>query len=381
VGYGVDGVGGDGHYSYVRDDNVAAGRALAKIAAGQAGVVTRAQAFDCGLSKAHVDGHLAHGRWQRVYRGVYATFSGPVPRRSILWASVLRAGPDALLSHETAAEVSGLSERPSRSVHVTVPVDRSPGRIAGVVIHRSTRAVSNRHPTRMPPQTRIEDTVVDLTQTAAHIEDAVSWLARAVGGRLTTAPRLAARLRSRPKLRWRSLLCAALGDVEAGCHSLIELAYLRDVERAHGLPASQRQARRQSTTTQAGRQASSAQVGGQAGTAQVGGQAGTAQVGGQASTTSQGAPHGRVGYDDVRYRRYATRIELDGLAAHSEHARWRDMRRDNAAVIEGDRVLRYGLGDVESYPCHLAAQVASVLRLGGWRGNPGRCARPDCVVP
>jgi hypothetical protein len=206
----------------------------------------------------------------------------------------------------------------------------------------------------MPPQTRIEDTVVDLTQTAAHIEDAVSWLARAVGGRLTTAPRLAARLRSRPKLRWRSLLCAALGDVEAGCHSLIELAYLRDVERAHGLPASQRQARRPSTT---------------------------ALAGGQSTTTSEGAPHGTIGYDDVRYRRYATRVELDGLAAHPEHARWRDMRRDNAAVIEGDRVLRYGLGDVESYPCHLAAQVASVLRLGGWRGTLARCARADCVVP
>ena len=52
------------------------------------------------------------------------------------------------------------------------------------------------------------------------------------------------------------------------------------------------------------------------------------------------------------------------------------MRRDNAAVIEGDRVLRYGLGDVESYPCHLAAQVASVLRLGGWRGNPPGAPAP-----
>lgn len=333
AGYGVDGVREDGHYSYVRDDNVAAGRALAKIAAGQAGVVTRAQAFDCGLSKAHVDGHLAHGRWQGVYRGVYATFSGPVPRRSILWASVLRAGPDALLSHETAAEVSGLAQRPSRSVHVTVPADRSPVPIEGVVIHRSTRASTSRHPTRLPPQTRVEDTVVDLTQTAVHIEDAISWLARAVGGRFTTAARLAARLRERPKLRWRSILCAALGDVEAGCHSLIELTYLRDVERPHGLPASQRQARRETS------------------------------------------PH----YDDVRYQRYATRVELDGLAAHPQHERWRDMRRDNAAIVDGDRVLRYGLGDAESYP--VAAQVASVLRLGGWRGSPRPCARPDCVIP
>jgi hypothetical protein len=55
------------------------------------------------------------------------------------------------------------------------------------------------------------------------------------------------------------------------------------------------------------------------------------------------------------------------------------MRRDNAAIVDGDRVLRYGLGDAESYP--VAAQVASVLRLGGWRGSPRPCARPDCVIP
>jgi hypothetical protein len=292
----------------VYEDNVA--RELVALAATQAGVVTRAQTVDCGLSGTRLHRLLAAGRWQRVHRGVYATFSGPLPRLSILWAGILRAGPDAMLSHETAAEVSGLAQRPSRSVHVTVPADRSPVPIEGVVIHRSTRASSSRHPTRLPPQTRVEDTVVDLTQTAVHIEDAISWLARAVGGRFTTAPRLAARLRERPKLRWRSLLCAALGDVEAGCHSLIELTYLRDVERPHGLPASQRQARRETS------------------------------------------PH----YDDVRYQRYTTRVELDGLAAHPEH-------------------------DAESYPCHVAAQVASVLRLGGWRGSPRPCARPDCVIP
>jgi hypothetical protein len=249
-----------------------------------------------------------------------------------------------MLSHETAAEVSGLSDGPSRNVHVTVPVNRCPEGISGLVIHRSTRAARSQHPTRLPPQTRIEDTVIDLTQTAAHLEDAIAWLARAIGKRLTTAPRLAAHLRERGKLRWRSALRAAVNDVDVGCHSLIEVRYLRAVERAHGLPRSQRQARRESTET------------------------------------SEGAPHGRVGYDDVRYRKYATRVELDGLAAHPEHARWRDMRRDNAAVIEGDRVLRYGLGDVESFPCHLATQVASVLRLGGWRGNPARCTRPNCVI-
>jgi hypothetical protein len=315
-------------------------------------VVTRAQAIDGGLTRASIEANLTSRRWQPIHRGVYATFSGPVPRRSYLWASVLRAGPGAMLSHETAAEIWGLSAGPSRGVHVTVPENRYAESICDVVIHRSTRAALSRHPTRLPPLTRVEDTVIDLTQTAAHVDDAIAWLARAIGGRHTTAPRLAARLRERGKLRWRSILRAALNDVDAGCHSLIEVKYLRDVERAHGLPRSQRQVRRES---------------------------------GESTATIEGGPrrtasYDRVGYDDVRYRRYATRVELDGRAAHPEHARWRDMRRDNAATVEGDRVLRYGLGDVESYPCQLAAQIAAVLCLGGWRGRPSRCTRPGCVV-
>ena len=322
----------DGHDLRVVDSHALA---LAGLGSAQGGVITRAQALASGLSKAQVERHLVAGRWQRVHRGVYATFSGPLPRQSVRWACVLRAGPEAVLSHETAAELSGLSERPSRSVHVTVPVGRSPGRIAGVVVHRSTYAASSRHPTRTPPQTRIECTVVDLSQTAAHVEDAISWLSRAVGGRLTTGQRLAAQLRQRRKLRWRLLLHAALGDVESGCHSLLEVRYLRDVERAHGLPTSQRQVRRESTAR----------------------------------------------YDDVRYREYATRVELDGLAAHPEPERWRDMRRDNAAVVAGDRVLRYGTGDVDTYPCHVAAQVATVLRSSGWQDKPVRCARQGCVIP
>jgi hypothetical protein len=185
----------------------------------------------------------------------------------------------------------------------------------------------------LPPQTRIDDTIVDLTQTAATVDDAMSWLARAVGGRFTTAARLRACVRSRPKLRWRAPLCEALGDIETGCHSVLELAYLRLVERAHQLPPSKRQVRR-----------------------------------------ADG------GYDDVRYPGYATRVELDGQANHA-YQQIRDMNRDNAASAEGDRVLRYGWGVIVDKPCAAAEQVTAVLHAGGWPGSPRRCARPACRIP
>jgi very-short-patch-repair endonuclease len=304
-----------------------------EVASEQAGVVTRSQVLHCGLSVTWLMGQVKAGRWQRIHRGVYATFNGSVPRMSALWAAVLCAGRGAMLSHETAAELAGLAPPASRLVHVMVPVDETPAPIPGVVIHRSAGAAGRRHPTRMPPQTRIEDTVIDLTQSAGTLEDAISWLARAVGGRFTTAARLSACLAGRRKVRWRSLLCASVDDVAAGCHSLLELSYLRDVERAHRLPRSQRQVRRASI----------------------------------------------AGYDDVRYPEYATRVELDGRAAHPEHERWRDMRRDNAATVEGDNVLRFGLSDIHGDPCHAAAQVATVLRTNGWTGNGRRCGRPGCT--
>src|SRR5262245_21588897 len=168
----------------VRDEGMEGLRALVS---RQDGVVTRTQVLACGLTQAALEARLVAGKWQKVFPGVYATFSGPLPRRAAMWAAVLRAGPGTVLSHESAAELVGLLDQPTDRVHLTVPHCRTPARIPGVVIHRSRRA--SRHPARLPPQTRVEDTVIDLTQTAVRMETAISWLARAVAARLTTPER------------------------------------------------------------------------------------------------------------------------------------------------------------------------------------------------
>jgi hypothetical protein len=88
-----------------------------EVVRGQAGIITRYQAIAVGHSTATVRARLDSGRWQRIFTGVYATFSGPLPRHSLLWAAVLRAGPGAALSHETAAELAGLVDRGSSAEH------------------------------------------------------------------------------------------------------------------------------------------------------------------------------------------------------------------------------------------------------------------------
>jgi very-short-patch-repair endonuclease len=301
----------------------------------QCGVISRAQALACGLSVGVIRAHLDSGRWQPVVRSVYATFSGPIPRDGELWAAVLRVGGAAVLSHESAAEAIGLVDDPQTPIHVTVPPGRRVLSFRGVTVHQSNRAVLARHPLRLPPQTRIEETVVDLIQSCSRLSDALGWITRACGRRLTRPERIALVIDARKKVRWRADLLAAVTDVGAGAQSPLELRYLRNVERAHGLPRACRQ-------------------------------------------RAVLRPGGRF-YDDVRYEPFGVVVELDGRAAHPDEARWRDMRRDNVSVLDGRRVLRYGWADVAAQPCAVAAQVAQSLRLAGWRGAPHPCG-PTCPM-
>lgn len=312
-----------------------AGRVLEETCERQHGVVTRQQALASGLTAGAIRARLRSGKWRRLAPGVYVTFTGPVPRPALLWAAVLASGRGAMLSHDTAAEVAGLADGHATSIHVTIPAGRSAAMLPGVCHHSSIRALTARHPSRLPPQTRVEETVIDLTQSARDVRQAMTWVIRAVARRLTTVERLNEACATRKKLRWRAELRAALEDVGTGCHSMLELAYLRDVERKHSLPTAERQVSR--------------------------------------------VRRGGRWYDDVYYRAYRTIVELDGRPAHPEEARGRDMLRDNAGVVAGLRMLRYGAREVASEPCTMALQIGTVLQHNGWRGRPRACG-PSCMI-
>jgi predicted transcriptional regulator of viral defense system len=97
---------------------------VAELTHWQAGVISRQQLLAAGLTPQMISTRLERGRWRQLHRGVYAAFTGPVPRETELWAALLRAGPGAVLSHLSAAELHVLIDYPGESIFVTVPSTR-----------------------------------------------------------------------------------------------------------------------------------------------------------------------------------------------------------------------------------------------------------------
>jgi hypothetical protein len=311
---------------------------LRNLARYQFGVVSRSQALRAGFSSDMIKFRLRSGWWQPMHRGVYATFTGVPGRYAHLWAAVLASGPGAAISYETAAELHGLIDKGQATgpVHVTVPQERRVTAVEGVNLHRSTRALEAVEGYTNPPRTKVEETVLDLTQTAKTFDDVCGWVTRAFARDLTGEIRLREAMSQRIKLRWRADLDDLIVAAAGGDHSVLEFRYHRDVERAHGLPEPDRQ-------------------------------------------VPFSGPGGRRGRRDRVYEAYGVVIELDGRLAHPAEHKWRDKTRDNAAAVAGQQTLRYGWTQVKWEACATAVEVAKVLRGHDWPGWPRPCS-PGCPV-
>jgi very-short-patch-repair endonuclease len=316
-------------------------------------VVARNQEREDGLAVAtaftatSMQSRIRGERWQRLYRGVYASFSGDPGRAVLMWAALLRAGNGAVFSHQTAAEIQGFLGRPSSLIHVTVPAERHPARwaaIPGVVIHRSVNLERTRHPLSSVPITRVEETVLDLVEQAADFEEKFGWVAAAVGARVTTAERIAEALALRRKFPARAEAQLALGHVGQGIMSWLELQWASKVEHPHGLPAARRQVRvRQESGNR---------------------------------------------YLDNLYEEYRLCVELDGKAAHPESDQRHDAARDRWNLAYEQLVtMRFRVVDLndQEHACRSAAEFAAVLNdrrpaEGPLSAEVGRPCCPGCPV-
>jgi very-short-patch-repair endonuclease len=290
----------------------------------QGQIVSRAQLLAAGWPEHRIRGPLRNRRWRTVHPGVYVTHTGPIGYGERLLAALLYAGPEAAWSHYTAAEQLGLLKPDAnRPVYVSVPERRRVRPQSGIVIHRDQHWADRLAPV-VPPRRTPAEAVLDIVGITPSLDHAAAVIAEACQSGRVAATDILSSLADRPRLRHRGKLRPIIGDVVAGSHSLLEIRYLRDVERRHNLPRGQR----------------------------------------QRAVADE--------FTDVFYAGFGLVVELDGRLHLVPQQRWRDLDRDNRATLRAEATLRYGWFDVTDRPCDAAVQVLRILR----RTNPSLTATP-----
>ena len=216
--------------------------ALAALLRAEGGVISRPAALR--VVPEHVVKHaIRAGQVRPVYPGVLVARKLLASRTARWRAALLRAGPDAALSHLSALEVWDLPVPGRDEVHVTIARDRRL-RVAGIVAHRRAGFVAE------PPAvvvrqdvavTRLERTLVDAWSLLEGDTQRAPLLA-AVGRRWTTADRVLAALRAHPPGRAdQATLRVLLHKLTIGCRSELELWGYDRVFVGPGMPALDRQ--------------------------------------------------------------------------------------------------------------------------------------------
>jgi very-short-patch-repair endonuclease len=125
------------------------------------------------MTSAAIRTRLESGRLHRLWPGTYAVGRPEIERLGLLKAATLACGPDARLSHRSAAELWRIAPKAEGPVDVSVPSGFR--RLAGIRLHRRSRP----GPLRMFKGIPVADPVsvlIDLASELAteEVEDAVN---------------------------------------------------------------------------------------------------------------------------------------------------------------------------------------------------------------
>jgi very-short-patch-repair endonuclease len=295
----------------------------------QAGVASRAQLLDAGLSDNDVRRLVRQRKLRRIHPGVYVNHTGPPSWTSRAWAGLLFYG-DAALCGQSALRLAG------DPIHVAIEHPRNAVERPGLVLHRLGRLDERVQWHRSPPRLRLEEAALDVAGQAGTAAAAIAVVTDVCNRRATTPQRLLDALDQRQRTPRGIELRRALHDVAQGAHSVLEVDLVRRVLRPHGLPVGRRQVR---------------------------------------EATAYG-----VVYRDLLLDELGLVIELDGHAWHADpSARARDMARDLVAAGQGLLTIRLGWPHVHQATCETAAGLGDVMVRRGWRGRARACTS-GCVV-
>lgn len=312
-------------------------KAVRRLLAHQAGIASRRQLAELAVTPADLRRLLRRRVLFRFSPGVFAERPGPLSPLQHAWWACLRY-PGSVVADESALQLA----RNPDGRHLVLPVHVALGRhqhreqLPGVALHRVSRLASVTVRTAGPPRMQSATAALRAASRADGVDALVGVLADAVNWRVATARGMGAVLDGLPGLEQRALISEVLADLVVGACSVLERAYLQQVERAHGLPEGQRQEPRR---------------------------------------TSSGTE-----FRDVVYRRFALVVELDGRVFHSGKDAWdNDHERDLEELVAGRDTVRLGWRQVTATPCGTAVKIGHLLTQRGWSGRPQACG-PDCPI-
>jgi very-short-patch-repair endonuclease/uncharacterized protein YjiS (DUF1127 family) len=290
----------------------------------QAGVLSRRQLYDAGISRGEVRANIRAQRWRRAGRHTVVVHRGPLTEEARQWAAVTEAGPRAYLDGGSALVAAGLKNFTMREIRVSVPRGARVFRVKGIDI-RQTRRWS---PDDLAPgalrRSRNEVAAIRHALWARSDREAALVLTMTVQQGLASPEMLGAEMLRVRRDKRRGFIHGILLDLLGGARSLGELDVIRECRR-RGLPEPTRQVLRR----------------------------------------------GRNGnyFLDVYWEAWKLIVEIDGI----QHA-WAqqivgDAIRQNDLVIEGDTVLRLPLLGLRVAPDEFFAQIERALAAAG------------CVIP
>jgi hypothetical protein len=308
--------------------------ALTALLTRQDGVISRDQAL-AQLTEKAVRHRLATGRWRRVHRGVFVTYTGPITDKQRNWIAVLAVPPDdradefgrghpAYLGGLSALIHRGLRGVTSSRVHVLIPHRRQIAMPPFAVVHRvrDLPAVDCEPGDRLPA-TRPARSVVDGAQWARSANEARLIIVTSLQQRLITERDIGDVLDRCPTPFRRELIVRTTEDAAGGSHSLGEIDFIA-LCRKGGLPLPTRQRRRRDS-------------------------------------------RGRWRYLDACFDRWMVAAEVDGAHHANVGQMWDDHERQNALELAGYTVLRYPAWVVREQPQLVLDQLRRALVARGWK--------------
>lgn len=293
--------------------------ALALLARGQHGVVSREQALSAGLSSSSIYRRTQSGEWQTIYPRVYGLRSAPVTWRRQLMAACVWAGRQAVVAYRAAATLwalDGCKETP-----IEISIERNLLSRHGIVVHRADLMPMDRALLDRIPVTSASRTLVDLSRLVS-LDTLEIALEDALRRNLTSLSRLSWTLKQAQSKRRKGLSCLQeLLDQRSAADPQLASAFevkLAQVLRRSRLPEPQRQ-----------------------------------------FEVSDGKLF--LGWVDFAYPQVRLAIEADSYRHHSGKRAWRnDAARGNRLMRAGWRILRVHWEDLR-HPADLIAQISEVL--------------------